>query len=146
MIIGAEDAMKQAIGGGVPDEKDILTREGLRATIMATEVVVDYNSCANIAAKWIVEFLEEDPTRAEIPVENVYEQRGADGFMVQPIVILAHGLYDAMKDHGYTLDHLGLTGFMWSWAVNAARYVAELPVQLPPVPNPAIITVKGTND
>lgn len=30
-----------------------------------------------------------------------------------------------------------LTGFMWGWAVNAARYVSGLPA----VPNPAIVTI-----
>jgi hypothetical protein len=40
-----------------------------------------------------------------------------------------------MKDEGVDLGALGLTGFQWGWAVNAARYaLSELPVA-----NPAIL-------
>jgi hypothetical protein len=36
------------------------------------------------------------------------------------------------------LGALGITGFQWGWAVNAARFAESLP----PEPNPAIITVE----
>jgi hypothetical protein len=40
-------------------------------------------------------------------------------------------------DRASALSDLGLTGFMWGWAVNAARYSLELPLE----PNPAIVVL-----
>lgn len=51
--------------------------------------------------------------------------------------VLHRSLYDELKDRGVAIDALDLTGFMWGWAANAARYCVELP----PAPNPAIMEI-----
>jgi hypothetical protein len=94
---------------------------------------LDYSECARRVARTILEYYLADPRRASIPTETVYQE---------PVdwsnpVVAERGLYDVMKDDGYPLGDLGLTGFQWGWAVNAARRCVELP----PAPNPAILTI-----
>lgn len=110
--------------------------EQMRQWIMActVEQAVDYESTARYAAKLILVYLLDDPRRASIPSENVYE-KDAEGRMAWPAVVTAPGLYEVMKEEGIAIDDLDLTGFMWGWAVNAARRCVELP----PVANPAIV-------
>lgn len=95
-----------------------------------------YEKCAGIAGHMILDFLLADPHRAQIPTENVYEV-DTNGTYVQPMNVVRWGLYEVMKGEGIDLQRLGLTGFQWGWAVNAARYCVELP----PMPNPAIVTI-----
>ena len=103
---------------------------------------LDYGECARRVARSILAFWMEDPRRAQIPSENVYE-KDADGGLVfnaqGGLSLVTPGLYEVMKTHGIPIDDLGITGFQWGWAVNAARRCVELP----PEPNPAIITVGG---
>lgn len=89
-----------------------------------------YNECARYAAKLVLEWLLADPKRATSPMETEYDwdadpDRGAK----------AVGWYDQMKADGIPIGELGLSGFMWGWAANAARYCVELP----PARNPAIL-------
>lgn len=97
---------------------------------------LDYGECARRVARMILEFYMADPKRASIPTETVY-QEPVDW---QHPVVAERGLYDVMKGHGLALEDLGLTGFQWGWAVNAARRCVELP----PAPNPAIVTVEAS--
>ena len=98
-----------------------------------------------LTARLIFDFIVDDlATRRLIPVETVYDtehpdyQRALHGEDIGgPVPVKERGLYDVMKDEGVDLATLGLTGFMWGWAVNAARYALnELPV-----PNPAILEI-----
>lgn len=136
--VAAEAAMKAAIGGEQP--ASVQTVQEMAASIMAVtpDDANTYDGCARYAAKLIMEWLLEDPSRAAGPTENVYEL-GDDGRMVWPAVVVTAGWYDRMKEDGHAgaLEQLGLTGFQWGWAVNAARRCVELP----PVPNPAIVTI-----
>lgn len=137
--VGAERALKTILGGEpqpAPEERQ--TAEQMRDEILATTVDPHtYGGTANYAAKLILEWLLADPLRAQGPAENVYDN-GPDGQMLWVdghAVVKERGWYDLMKADGIALDTLDLTGFMWGWAVNAARRCLELP----PVPNPAII-------
>ena len=135
MGVDAESAMNAALGGPQPEKVSTMaeTAERIRATTTANS----YSEAADYCAHLILDWLEADPSRAQGPTENVYEDDPETGRMAWPAVVLEHGWYDRMKDDGIPLDQLALTGFMWGWAVNAARAIVELPE----VPNPAIVTL-----
>lgn len=67
-----------------------------------------------------------------------WEVQDADGPRPKYVKV-RDGLYDVMKAEGIDLAELELTGFMWGWAVNAARKV----LGDGPVPNPAIVEIGG---
>lgn len=136
--LSAESSMKAAMGSDEPIQP--MTMEEFVASVRsATKADArTYDGTARYAARLIVDWLLTDPRRASGPTENVYAN-GDDGRMVWPAVVLEHGWYDRMKADGIPLDDLDLTGFMWGWAVNAARRCVELPA----VPNPAIVTIGG---
>lgn len=137
--VSAHDALSVVLGGDEEAEKPDMDPEQMREWIMACtkEDATDYDNMARYAAKLILVFLLEDPSRASIPSENVYK-KGPDGEIDwSNMEVETPGLYDVMKEAGSDIDELGLSGFMWGWAVNAARRCVELP----PVPNPAIVTL-----
>lgn len=149
-----ESAMRQAIGG---EEAEPYTAAQLLADIEAVSInnaMDSYNDAALFAAKLILTWLLEDPQRAQSPAENDYalDDEGRmkwvddDGNPTDyghgRAVVREYGWYDRMKADGYELATLGLSGFQWGWAVNAARRCVELPA----VPNPAIILVGGDDD
>ncbi len=129
---GAEDSMKAAIGGAEPAES--MTAQEMKDQILASEMSegFDYNGAAMYTAKLVLLWLEEDPTRAQTPSENTYDE---------DYQVVTSGWYEQIKEANDDLAEMGLTGFMWGWAVNAARRCLELP----PVPNPAIMTI-GVSD
>ena len=107
--------------------------------------MADYSECARTVAGEILRWALEHPQRyAHTPAENEYA-KDADGRMVNVdgtrfdesgvVKVERQGLYDVLKEEGIGLDNLGLTGFQWGWAYNAARRCLELP----PVSNPAIV-------
>lgn len=139
--ITAGDAMKAVIAGDQP-EKPPMSAQEMKDWILAADPTVefDYDECARYAAKLIMEWLLEDPRRAQFPVENEYE-KDASGQLVfnsqGGLNLAERGWYDRMKEDGIPLSDLGLSGFMWGWAANAARRCLELPA----VQNPAIVTI-----
>ncbi len=135
--MSAESALSVILSGDDPAEKPTMDPAEMREWILSAQDLgdaFDYDSCARYAARLILEYLLADPRRAQIPTEVVY-QLDDRGQMVWPAVVITPSLYDAMKADGIPIDALGLSGFMWGWAVNAARRCCELP----PVPNPAIL-------
>lgn len=147
--INAEAAMGKIVGGkDIPDDA-IVSMQEQADRIMAVDITAqprDYGHCADIVAKCIVLWLREDPSRASGPPETVYE-RDPEGNLVfndeGGLNVVMDGWYDRMKqggsDYGKHIEALGISGFQWGWAVNAARAIVELPA----VPNPAIIEVGG---
>jgi hypothetical protein len=143
--IKPERALKTILGGEPPpDDDEGMSRQEMRDAILAVDVTKDpetYDEAAMLTARLIYDFVMEDPfERRKIPPETEYDwdgdpDRGSAG--MKPEYIKAVGLYDVMKDHGIPLASLGLSGFQWGWAVNAARYA----LSEPPVPNPAIVTI-----
>lgn len=148
--VGAERALSTILGGepepAETGEKTMSPVE-MRKHLEAAQPNF-YDGTAAYAGKLILHFLLDDPTRTSIPTENVYdmERFRAEGepwnrfgeYLSEP------GLYEVMKDAGEPWNEIGrldLTGFMWGWAVNAARYCVELP----PKPNPALLTI-GSDD
>ncbi len=103
-----------------------------------------YEACARWAARRVLEAFLADPQLASTPIETVFdwptirgesERTGRDPSQLMGEHTVAVGLYDVLKARGVDLGELGLSGFQWGWAANAARYCVELG----PQPNPAII-------
>lgn len=139
-----ERALKTILGGEpapTPDEGNewFVLRDKVRDAAPNPDT---YDGCALRAARLILEYFDEDEEREALPTENVYA-KDTDGQLVwedegRSLKLVQPGLYEVMKEAGITeLEYLGLTGFQWGWAVNAARHIKGLP----PVPNPAIITI-----
>lgn len=111
--VDAERALATILGGeSAPTEEECMSATEMRAWILAArpeDRMTTYGECARWTAKLTLLWLLQHPSD-EDP-------------------------YDAMKAAGHDLGALGLTGFQWGWALNAARRCVELP----PLPNPAIM-------
>lgn len=133
---GAEDAMKAVIGGEQPTKVTSAGEMGARIMALTEDTYEHtYDGTADWTANRIISWLMQDPQRAQSPTENVYGVR--DDGTTDYETIAVPGWYDRMKDDGFDLSELGLSGFMWGWAVNAARRMMELPE----VSNPAIVSL-----
>ena len=136
--------MKAVLGGEQPKRR-MTTMEQRAYLESAPDRPESYDDGARLAGKLVLEFLERHPEASEMPAENQGEfGRLPDGEPNwEDYRVIREGLYDYMKkaesvwfvDHTTAFD--GLTGFMWGWAVNAARRCLELL----PVENPAIVEV-----
>lgn len=89
------------------------------------ELNLGYGECADVAARAVLDFIETHPEHESAPMDNEYDrdalrkvERVED--MPPPTRI---GMYDVMKQNGYDLGLLGLTGFMWGFAYNTARWL-----------------------
>lgn len=145
----AERALGTILGGEEPPADDEgMTKQQMRDAIAAVDVTAmpqTYDEACMLTARLVLDFITGDlATRRLIPAETVYDTECAaykhwmstgESPEDPSAIVKERGLYDVMKDAGIDLSALGLTGFMWGWAVNAARYALnELPV-----PNPAIL-------
>jgi hypothetical protein len=113
----AEQALRAVLSGEQTDPADTMTAGEMRVWLLsanADHAMDDYGECARFAGKLVLNWFLTYP-----------EQTQTDP-------------YQAMKDSGIPLSNLGLTGFQWGWAVNAARRCLELE----PIPNPAILTIE----
>jgi hypothetical protein len=115
-------AMHTIIGGEpAPAPEEGLSAEQMRDWIKAAPAAPEnYDDCARRAAHLILLHWKEHPEDAQTDPYELYERikfRNAD--IRQQIAAL------------------GLTGFQWGYAVNAARRVNELPPQR----NPALIEI-----
>lgn len=103
-----------------------------------------YDNHAEVMAKYIIEAYQSQPGLIHAPNKNVY-LKPTD--WNNPIVLM-WDLSDLLEKHIYTnKDHpfrIALseaTGFTWGWAYNIARYA----LGLPPMANPAIMTIDVSN-
>lgn len=150
--IAANDALGIILGGEPQSEKKTRTPQELREEIMAAKHPDlaglhggdGYSNAANYCAKLVLELFERHPELASVPMNGKYEydRDSADwkaAWDARKIVV--EGLDDAIKrvEPGFmqTTFDLGLSGFQWGWAVNAARYC----MALPPTTNPALLTI-----
>lgn len=144
--IGAERALKTIMGGEQPTDEETETVEQMRARILSAPIEAgeSYDGCATACARIILEAFEKYPQLQAVPTKNEYlKQSNGEwvGIDDRPIVLNVD-LYDVLKKlhpEG-TPEHavfMGLTGFMWGWAVNAARRC----IGAGPVPNPAIVEI-----
>lgn len=151
--VSAERALKTILGGEPePEGEELATREQVRARLAAAprlqdihvriearqgvkvevlywqgmELNLGYGEAADVAARAILDFIETYPEYEDAPGENQYAEDCWEGFdgsaekMPKPIRL---GLYDLMKAAGHDLGKLDLTGFMWGFAYNTARWL-----------------------
>lgn len=113
-----EAAMKAVLGGDKPTERYSTAELAEHIEVTTLEDARNsYDGCALYAAKLLLQYVR---TTGMQPTEAAYEA-------MRPLVSNAE-----RRD---VLDQL--TGFMWGWAMNAVRAIVELP----PVSNPAIVTI-----
>jgi hypothetical protein len=127
--IDAERALQTVLGGKpVPAESERAERREIRERITAAAArggdPRGYGDCADMAAGMVLAFFERKHPNERVGFSN------------------HEALFDEVdKFTDGKLRGLDLTGFMWGWAVNAARFVLEQP----PVSNPAIIDLGGSS-
>lgn len=156
--VSANRALKTVLGGEPsPDESEQQAPDEMREWLLAAPPVEDfqaeldsrppdekytdedYGECARVAAKVILEAFLADPRLAAAPPEMEYDwdadpDRGSQGMKAE--FIIHPGLSRLLSERDVTLP-VGMSGFQWGWAVNAARFCVELPA----APNPAIIEI-----
>ena len=140
--VGVERALGTVLGGKPqPSEEEKETVEQMRERILAAPIeCASYDGTATACARLILQAWEKYPNVRDVPSENEY-LRGTDGKAVldpwvsttKDLHSVLNGIYE--KDEAATRVLGGLTGFMWGWAVNAARRCEGLG----PVRNPAIV-------
>lgn len=148
--VGAERALETILGGKEsPGEDERESPQHVAARVLAAaERGGDphgYGDCADMVAGMVLMFWQAHPEAAEWPLDPPYhyEKDGVrydhwieGGKLVDDGPDLSKAV-DAFTEG--KLSALGITGFQWGWAVNAARYA----LGKPPEQNPAIITIGG---
>ncbi len=142
--VGAEEAMKAVIGGGEPTQMTDAEFESMirTATIIPEgDAGFDYDTCSLACARLVLDAYEKYPILQTVPTEARYLKLANGESDWENFYAIDTTLYDVMRklydDDSDEYKHvfIGLSGFMWGWAVNAARTV----LGLGPVPNPALI-------
>lgn len=153
--IGAKTALGKIIGGKEIPEDSVMSEAEFEAHIRGIDysdvTVLTYDTSATAIAKMVLDALEKYPVLQTVPTEKVY-LRDEDGAVLSPdkdenygfqkMIPISADLYAVLKLlYGANSIEVEIlkdsTGFMWGWAVNAARSI----LGLGPVPNPAIIEV-----
>lgn len=148
--VSARRAIGTILGGEPPpEERDRRSPDEMSAWLFSAtgppfaEGDDGYDQCARYAGRLFLEVFLTDPSIANAPVEDDYDweadpDHGTKGMKPEFIKRLGVGerLRNRFPEIRQELSDLGLSGFQWGWAVNAARYCVELP----PEPNPAILT------
>ncbi len=145
--VGAERALGTVLGSeGQPTDDEKMTAGQMQEWLLSAPrwndpaAMASYDECARAVAGEVLRWALANPERyAHTPMETEIEwPTKPDGTKDYNNPIYgAKSLYDVLKDEGIGLDKLGITGFQWGWAYNAARRCLELP----PQPNPAIIEI-----
>ena len=145
--VGAERALGTVLGGEPQptDEEQQTVEEMLDRILSAPIEAKSYDGAATACARIIIEAWDRYPPLKYVPSEALY-LKGGDGMLVYAadggLVKIGVGLHEVLKrlhadDSPESEVLAGLSGFMWGWAVNAARRCAGLG----PVPNPAIMEI-----
>lgn len=151
----AEGALGVILGGDEPPSPDAMdtehTPDAWAARLLAKDDNINgYDEHAQVLAKYILLAIQRMPMLARLGSEAQYLVDEDDG---RPLYERTHygtvvvpAIDGPLKDVVYTdPEHPfrralnAATGFSFGWAVNIVRYALELP----PLPNPAIITVGG---
>ncbi len=138
MGITAGRALKTILGGEPsPSRDEGMTPQQMAAHLDSVPTKPDsYDDAGRACGRIVLEYLRAHPEDATLPADGEYTWNPEDGSTVQ----IAFGIHDQMKrkdpDLFEALDEV-LTGFLFGWEVNAAKYALDLP----PVPNPAIVAI-----
>jgi len=142
--IGAEKAVETILGG--EDEPEHLTDEQFEQMIRTAPIKPDlgYDEGSNACARIVLEAYEKYPQLQDLPEEHIYLKFANGKTDLDNFYSINTTLYDVLRklydddSYEYRWVFSELTGFMWGWAVNAARKVLGLGA----VPNPALITIE----
>jgi hypothetical protein len=133
--VGAENAMHVVIGGDEPDPiKDF------KAYIMAPiPENLSYDDCARLCAQIILKHFDTFPEDIGAPASD--DRKYNHDYTKYTLVIKGLDTLIAEKSPSLdaTLHELGLSGFQWGWAVNAAYHIKGVKA----VQNPALVVVGG---
>lgn len=114
----AEQSLSLVLGGHASEFPQPMTAEEMCVWIdTAPDDDHTYDGQSRYAAKLIVDYLRAHPHTSKLDAMTLSLEMRADGV---------------------SLDELDLSGFMFGWAINAARRCVELPE----IANPAIIEPK----
>ena len=141
----ADESMKAILGSD--EEPEQLSDEEFEARIRTAPILddFDYDNCSTYMARLVLEAYEKYPVMQELPMEARYLTLADGSTDFDNFYAIDTTLYDVMRklhdddSIGYEKAFSASTGFMWGWAVNAARHVLDLG----PVPNPALVTFDG---
>lgn len=146
--IGAEAAMEKIVGGKEIEEEAVMTDEEFEAYVRGIDYSdpnsLGYDAGATAIARMVLEAYETYPQLQKLgaSAETLCDQDGKAVWTEEQHLIYVGGdLYEIIKlIHGHDSIEVKVmrqsTGFMWGWAVNAARSI----LGLDPVANPAILT------
>ena len=143
--VSAERALETILGGKPsPSDDEQMDAETFRNWIKTADREDSYGECARLAARYLLEYLTEHPEDTRLPLESEYDWARARADGVQPgsmadyaPYLIREGVFDKAAALNPRLNQMHLTGFTVGWAFNAARRCIELP----PAPNPALLTV-----
>ena len=143
--VSAERALETILGGKPsPSDDEQMDAETFRNWIKTADREDSYGECARLCARYLLEYLTEHPEDVQLPLEATYDWDRAKAELgrwpesdEKARYRTADGLWDRASAAEPRLKHMGLTGFMVGWAFNAARRCLEIP----PAPNPALLTV-----
>jgi len=155
--VSASDALGKILGGQDIPEENIKTPEEVRDRIVAqyadpqsvypggeyAQGGDSYGRGADYLAGAVLAYFQHNPEAREWPTDQEYE-KDENGHLVYDadghLIPVGPSLYDEVKKFaGPAGERIfnSCTGFQWGWATNCARWVLDLP----PQPNPAIITL-----
>ena len=147
--VSAKRALDTILGGAEqPGDDEQRNPDEMRVWLLAADgpPFADggegYEHAARYAGRLFLEAFLADPSLTTAPIDTLYDwegdpdhgTRGMKPEFVRKLDLSAR-LDREYPDVREKLRGLGLSGFQWGWAVNAARYCVELG----PEPNPAII-------
>jgi hypothetical protein len=145
--VSAERALKTILGGEPePTEDEQMDADTFRQWIRTADRSDDYGECARLCARYLLEYLTAHPEDMQLPLDATHDWARLRAEMgdqfPEPEVLAKYQLSEGVWDRAVLafpqLHDLGLTGFQAGWAFNAARRCLELP----PAPNPALLTVE----
>jgi hypothetical protein len=149
--VSAERALKTILGGEPePTEDEQMDADTFRQWLVSADRADTYEECARLCARYLLEYLTAHPEDMQLPLDATYDfERAHRELGDTPLTTealdqfrLSDGVWDRATVAIPELEALGhdLTGFQAGWAFNAARRCLELP----PAPNPALITVRSS--
>jgi len=143
-----DESLKAVLGGEEPNHvPDPLTDEEFEKMIRTAPMSgdgFDYDTCSEVCARLVLEAYEKYPVLQTLPMESRYLTFADGKSDFDNFYAIDTTIYDVMRklyddnSNEYKLIFSSLSGFMWGWAVNAARNI----LGLGPVPNPALITIE----
>jgi hypothetical protein len=148
MGVSAERALKTILGGEPePTEDEQMDADTFRQWIQTAERQDTYEEGARLCARYLLEYLIAHPEDMQRPLDATYDwgrlrAEQGDQFVEREVLAkyqVSEGVFDKAAAANPDLKAMtrDLTGFMVGWAFNAARRCLELP----PAPNPALLTV-----